>query len=233
LRTVLGPLGATALACSAGCFDFSDLTECRGGTAYVCEDFESSEPSDDAWMFYENGTTSGTIGSDRAHGSGHAVHIVSSLQQNDAWAVRWDGLDQQQPHVFIRAFVFVPAPPAGKVTLYNLIEDVTPFEGVRIWIEDTGKLTIHNGVEQGDATTTDPLTQGRWTCVEWEVDSSNSGAMKLWVDDELVAETTGDTLPATKLGKINIGVITQSLLTPFELWLDDVIVDDERITCVQ
>jgi len=60
--------------------------------------------------------------------------------------------------------------------------------------------------------------------------------MTLWIDDAQVATTAGDTMPTGALGQIGIGVVYQATLMtqdPLELWLDDVIVDDQRITCRQ
>ncbi len=224
-----------ALTASAGCFDFSELTECHNSTAHVCDDFETGTQST-AWSILDEGAATGLIETGHAHDSDRAVHLHSSTQVGELWALRWEELDQQATaHAFVRAFVFAPMPPSGgSVTLYNMIEDVAPFEGVRILFEEADGLRLHNGVGTPDATTEGRFPYGRWACVEWEVESANAGAMNLWIDDELVAQTAGDTLPVTKLGKVTIGVITQTALTSsFELWIDDVIVDDKRITCVQ
>lgn len=223
------------LAALSGCFDFSELTECNGNSDYVCDNFESGAPSP-AWFPFMPGAVSGVVDATKPHHGTRSLHVTGAPSSGDEFQLQWKDVPQTAgTTIYVRAYVFVPAAPANTFSLFTMIEPAT-FTGVRVFVESTGGMQLHDGISGPDAESSAPIPIGRWACLEWEVVESNTGSMTLWLDDTMVAGLSGDTLPATKLGQVGVGAVFQPTImsqVPLELWLDDVIVDDQRITCHQ
>lgn len=229
-----------ALAVAAtGCFDFSKLSECNGDSAWACDNFERGTPADVWSVFSPDPTVVGTVDATKAHASTRALHIAATAQVGAEYQLQWKPVPPTAGlTAFVRAFVFLPAATTNTISLFAAIESSSPFAGVRVFVKPDGSLTLHNGVSGPDADSSMAMPVGRWTCIEWEIveDNAPDGGMTLWIDDTQVAQTSGDTMPASKLGQIGIGVVYQATLMTndsLELWIDDVIVDDQRITCRQ
>jgi len=229
---------ALLLLALAGCFDYSKLSECNGDTAWVCDNFERGAPADAWTAFAPSASVTGTIDTTKAHASSKSLHITATPVASAEYQLQWKDLPQTAGlAAFARAFVFLPAPTTNTFSLFASIDVTMPTTGVRVFVTPTG-LTLHNGVNGPDATSTTALPTGRWTCIEWGIleDNAPTGELRLWVDDVQVAMTSGDTMPTNKLGQIGVGVVYQTALMtgdPLELWIDDVILDDHRITCQQ
>jgi hypothetical protein len=219
----------------AGCFDFSSLTECRGASdLLVCDDFEAGGPGS-AWAPFAKGDGTGIVDGAHTRDGSSALHVTVTTLGSE-YVLQWRDIPQTTgTDLFVRAYLYFPALPDGGTGLFTMIEAGAPFAGGRVILDDTGELTLHDEVTGENAPQNPTLVAGRWTCLEWELLEANAGHMNLWIDDELGASYEGDTLPATKIASVNVGAVYQNG-TPtrsFEVWLDDVVIDDARITCRQ
>ena len=222
----------------AGCFDYDALRECNGATAWLCDDLERGTYAD-AWSPHNNGLPTGVVDTVHAHNSKYALHVSGTpAASGDEWVAQYKSVPQTaNVSEFVRTYLYVPALPAQTTALYTTVEEPSPYDGERILLGTDGTITLHGSLGGGDVVTTAAIPLSRWTCVEWEVDEANAGAMNLWFDDNLVASWTGKTMPVNKLAFINLGAVFQGTLpatpTQFDIWYDDIILDGARITCRQ
>jgi hypothetical protein len=219
-----------------GCFDFSKLTECNGSTAWLCDNFERGTP-DDAWTMFMPDVLTGAVDSSKAHAGSKSFHVTGAPSSGGEFQLQWKELPQTASlTAFVRAYVFLPVTGGNTLALFTMVEEGSMPNGVRVLVEPTAGLQLHDGIAGPDAESSQPMPIGRWTCLEWQVVEANAGMMTLWIDDTMVATVNDDTLPTTKLGQIGFGVVFQGTIAsadPFELWFDDVILDDQRIGCGQ
>ena len=89
--------------------------------------------------------------------------------------------------------------------------------------------TIDNGVNDGK---TFPVN--RWVCLEWQFDGV-SNVVNIWLDGvaDPGATLTGYTAP--RFDHLFLGMAlyngTTTLTSPYEMWLDELALDDQRVTC--
>jgi len=150
----------------AGCFDYDKLTECNGDTAWVCDNFERGTPAD-AWnVFSPDPAVVGTVDTTKPHASTRSLHITATAQAAAEYQVQWKQLPSTPGlTAFTRAFVFLPAPTTNTISLYAAIASASPYPGVRVFLQPGGGLTLHNGVNGPDASSSIPMPIGRWTCI--------------------------------------------------------------------
>jgi hypothetical protein len=177
----------------------------------------------------------GVVDSEHAHSGSKALHVSQLSTQQDGYLLQWHDLPASTQTIYERAFFFVPAASTGNVALFNIIENGSPYESVRVLLSGN-TLTLHDAVGTvTEASAARTLPVGVWTCIEWEIVQMHTGSLTMWLNDQQVALLPGDTRPANNpLGIVSVGAIADGAITaPFELWVDDVIVDDQRITCAQ
>jgi hypothetical protein len=229
---------------------------CAGRTALFCEDFEALPEGEAISARWTNETRNGslTIDGERARGE-HALHVHTD--DNGTAFLRIPFMPPDNSH-FGRMWLYVNAfPSAPDWAHYTLVEGrgtgagaIRPVGGQ--FAPAGGSRTAgaywgigSDGGPTGDWTnwrTSAPSEGGVWTCVEWELDASDN-FIRLTFDgvanDDLTVDTTDHggnpvdfvfpTFETLRIGwQLYQGGTTPAV---FDLWIDDLVLDTERVGC--
>jgi hypothetical protein len=233
---------------------FFGASRCAQAGVRFCEDFESGTLDTATWSV--NGTTPTVEGAQRARGS-KALHIkragdgASYIQETKTFPAKNDTY-------FGRAFVRFDALPAAPGMSYAHWTFLAA-SGGGAEIRVSGQLTNganHFGVGTDDSAGTGDWTNsdddpknaaravpiGEWMCIEWMHAGDTSETRFFWDAVEHPSLYTSKTkhgglanvdyvLP--QLSQVWIGWQEyQSSNEPFEMWVDEIAIDDARIGCV-
>ncbi len=204
----------------------------------LCDSFE---PGVGPW---NRGTVNGTIDADtsRAHRGASSIHahtnaIPSTTVTNpSAILASSQGLPVTGT-VHARVWFYIQSPHASGEfdQLINLVD--LDGNGISLGTRN-GMMTANDytDIEYAESATT-PLPLDRWACLQLSIPSGTTGVTRIYVDG---AEVTDVALPKTSAQpppeRIEIGVQWVATVTSWpatDVWFDDVIVDDEPITCAQ
>ncbi len=234
---------------AAGCSDhpyvigrFPDggLDECAStyAGAIRCTGFEQAGLSD--W----SGTTiegAGAIerSTARAHRGLGALHASSAAASSVA-VVFEDFAPLRSGELYLRAYLYVPSGLAtDTMNLFFIGDDSdpkpdgSPFTGV--------DLNLLDGAVQVYAPDGDPMRQTgtlaiprqRWFCFRARiVISQQQGEVHAFVDDQAALDASGlDTLPDAGVHRVRAGVDWSSQDAFFEVFMDDLVIDDRPVPC--
>jgi hypothetical protein len=215
------------------------------GDLLLCDSFDGSISS--AWLqVADPGTGTLTVESDPAHvyrGSGSLKVHLDPGAFNDVGIVKHDPpIPQNQ--IYVRMFVYLPPGFAGQFVNAPRILDFSQYGvgygDVAVDVEDTTSLTLgsHPPVTGGgEMTSTAQLGTARWQCLELQVnaatDGSSTGSATLLVGGASVATMSPLKVdPTQPLNELGIGVGGQlASASGFDLWIDEVAVDNKPIGC--
>lgn len=140
--------------------------------------------------------------------------------------------------VFIKAHVFIPATAVveSDVGLFG-IHGATAKDQQAV----VAALLIDDSLAAGaftpDLTSANdgsrPFPRGRWVCVEMRAFVHDTeGELELFIDGESYALQTGaDTYPGEDFTQVSAGIFHDSMPPPFEVRLDRLVVDGQRVGC--
>jgi hypothetical protein len=203
----------------------------------LCEDFESGAAGAPPWQTDEVASVV-RVQTDRPHRGGYGLHVHSNTI--DA-GMRVSGMIRetttfsagQPPFIAVRLFVWLP-PVAPSFALVQASQVVSPFLDLELDI-DNGVLSYWNGVI-GQYTTGVLQPSSQWLCVEWWITSS-PGGMRAFVDGAEVSKlnvaqsVTPSGAPIASMGfGVDIYQPPQAV-NPYDVWMDDIIVDTKAIGC--
>jgi hypothetical protein len=223
----------------AGCFDY-DLLQ-RGfcsSNLTLCDDFESTGPLND--------NTTGTATVDRLAPNNsqnpeqafRGRRSVRFVVPADTAAVSEDTdktsrLNDPTTDLYLRAFVYFPFEvPAGAATLLE-VRDAAGATITAIQLVDGAPRL------PGTGDLASPVSANTWYCVELTAQRKGGAFSQIFVDADVTADPPTppigqlplNTLPAfaaTRVGLDRTGVMNVS---PATVWMDDVVVDTQRIYC--
>ncbi|MBO6936001.1 MAG: hypothetical protein JJ863_13535 [Deltaproteobacteria bacterium] len=226
------------------------------GSELFCEDFEdlsTGDPSSDAWSAVGNGSL--TIVDDRTFAGERALQVHTD---ENGWAFMRVPFSPPGNSFFGRMRVWVSEfPSAPNWAHYTLVElrgsdrgtRVRPVGGQYVPGTSGGPGAFWgigaDGGPTGDWTnwrTSAPSDGGRWLCVEWELDASDS-FVRLSIDgadDDALTVDTNDHGGADvdfvfpTFEEVFLGwQLYQGGPTPnaYDVWIDDVVFDTTRVGC--
>jgi hypothetical protein len=143
---------------------------------------------------------------------------------------------------YLRVFVYAPSPsPDAIYRLAGALQQAYPYEGAAIEI-DHGALTYVSPAPALTVTKSATLLPtDRWVCVEWRLTlDAAAGETQTWIDGQEVGDLhlQGNTLPAgsdtNPVHQLSLGTaffVEPRPTTPYDLWIDEVIVDSRRVGC--
>ncbi|HVY31900.1 MAG TPA: hypothetical protein VHB79_35440 [Polyangiaceae bacterium] len=100
------------------------------------------------------------------------------------------------------------------------------------FLYSAGKLQVATAAADVAGSVSPPF--GRWYCVRLELSIGDAGSVKAYIDDDVLADQTGvDTLPATGVHNISVGIDFAGQAESGELYLDDVLVDTQPVDCAR
>jgi hypothetical protein len=230
------------VALCGGCLDFGHLEKpfCATANAVLCDDFEADGASP-AWMELTSGGTldrvAPTAQTDpdtafrgkqalrvRVTGAGHATlsdTAATAKLTGDLW---------------VRSFVYFPAsppfdagsPPGGDLELISL-RDAAGNPLLQLRLDESN---LHVAAGSRDARSGSPVAAHTWVCVELGLISSNPRA------EAYIAEGTTPValLPQLDVGAVaetRVGMDREGAMMPqqAEIWMDEVILDSQRVGC--
>jgi hypothetical protein len=216
---------------------------CDDAGFLFCDGFEHGF-MDGGWTTQTVGGGHVTIDSTHVHRGAWALHSSMDVIQNaeQQAAANVGHLDQGWPaHVYVRMFLYFPQPLSEDFPiLLDFASYVMQPNGTQLNIQPTAGSAwaatwydISNGTSDSWHSATVP-TVGQWDCVELSVDSGN-GDIQWWVDDVKVADLSR-TMPVSSpaLSHLHVGLGYYQPVPTFQaadLWIDDVAVDSQRVTC--
>jgi hypothetical protein len=236
-----GPAGGGAA--SAGT-DASGTHSGSGGSgacagASLCDDFEGSALND-RWI---PNTITGTVEIDatRFHAGRSALRMnLLSVEADDygqAFIANSDTLSPSAARHYARAWFFIAANYSHLIHLFSLGQAAEPWKSLTLGATPAGNLHISSSVAAAselDLSTS--IRLGDWFCLEWQVDLKDPQQVRIWFDGDELSDFNRlqPTQPDPPMGFFNMGpqVYYPGAPTPdFEMWIDDVVIGDERIGC--
>jgi hypothetical protein len=204
----------------------------------LCDGFESGFKP-----FWKGGVissgeanTSLTIDDTRAFRGSHSIHIQTEniKTANPVYATLVE--NQLIPNnVYVRAFVWVPqnfSTLPGGIALFE--QDAGAYYQIALNLEQQ-TLSVFDGIDSSKNLASGQVTKEHWTCVEWSVTVGSSGTTNVWIEDQpVLQQKTVPTIPATgtPLNQIAIGLVNGNAGTEArELWMDEIMIDSQRIHC--
>jgi hypothetical protein len=200
-----------------------------------CEDFETGIANPSRWVT-EEVTSAVRVGTDMPHRGQYAMHVHSNAAAAGTNIFGQIAESQtfaggQPPLMSVRTFVYLPDNPIS-FTLLGTTEKNAPYHDLEL-IVDSGVISLWNGVI-GQFTTGKLVPLAQWLCVEWHIFSA--GEMRVFVDDVEMTQlhVFQGTVPASPLSKLSFGIDVYqptASVNPYDVWVDDIIVDTKPIGC--
>jgi len=238
-------------------------TGCAAGDYLLCDDFEGdapgSAPTAKGWQVVQNNGATSSVDDQRSHGGQHAVHFVTPSGPTVNFLTTKAIFPVAAPGMYGRLHYYVKGPAPVPNNTGVIHSDIVELEGAdpnhgntrdlirwgHIYNKFSNKLTLlwnfekrprpagfnEIGIDDDMDVTTD-----QWHCLTWR-HQQEGPASQLWHDgEERMNVTSADHAePYPAFNQLNIGwTLYQSFDGgPYEVWIDDVVVDDEPLTCDQ
>jgi hypothetical protein len=138
--------------------------------------------------------------------------------------------------LYLRAYLFVAAgQPTEIMNLFFLGSDPEPdpFIGLDFNLEDGAVQVFSPQADPVRQTADETIPRDRWFCFRAQVEIDDDAAVDLFVDDTLALHATGiDTAQEAGVTLLRAGVDWSSGQTePFEVYVDDVVLDTVEVRC--
>jgi hypothetical protein len=207
------------------------------GAVALCDDFEGA-----TFQSLWNVRAGATLDTTFAHRGQHSAHF-----HTDALAVgvgpnvqigEMTTFATVATDIWIRAWLYLPAQPAGANRTELLAVQQSGGTGLSLIIDSTS-LHNYNQITDVANQSATPVPTAQWFCAVWHVVLSTTSGSSTVSGTGLptVAAITGQqTQPTPALNEINFGVswnTTTQAQPAFDLWIDDVIVDGNPLTCAE
>jgi hypothetical protein len=204
----------------------------------LCEDFESGVINAGRWETDEI-TASVRVATDNPHRGVYSMHVHSNFASAGTTI---SGLIRQTatlaggqpPLMAVRLYLYLP-PVAPVFTLVDIAQVVAPYEDLELNIDTGNTISLWNGVSMQD-TSGPQLPASQWLCLEWWI-ARSPGEMRVFLDDTEVTalHVTQATQPSpSPLGEMTFGIDSYQppqAVNPYDIWVDDIIVDTKAIGC--
>jgi hypothetical protein len=242
-------LAAVAVAC-AGCqwilsidpnvnvLDGGPGGACASSGAIVCDDFEEGTIDAQRWQRVTQTGATVAVDSTRAHSGSFALHANAAAVSAPGSANDVSGYVEHQgalpADVFVRFWAFVPSAGAlpSKSEILAQLVDATGL-GMQLDV-NSGYLALTSWANSPelDLTSGTQLSPDAWHCVEWEANQGPPGQTAVWIDGNAVGDLgVPVTAPAYVEVQLGIGFFKPPAQPPFELWIDDLVVQGSRVGC--
>jgi hypothetical protein len=208
----------------------SDAVRCE--SAFLCEDFETGV-SPARWQNVITAGSTVEIDEVRFHRGHRALHAHVATDQPDVEAkAQLNHAETLPERAFVRFYAWVQPSSVDDVVVGVAMQGQDPFEGMNLRVTPLGLVTLTNWAEEPDANYdgTTSLPPDRWSCLEWSLDRT-SGAVTLTQDGEPSVSATASTLVLANWFQIGALLTQPQAGEASDVWLDDLIIDEEPIGC--
>jgi hypothetical protein len=219
------------------CVDSPSL--CSGFTGLACEGFEGSDV-DPSWQLY---TPNASFARDSAHVARGAAAGHFQLPSSDALVTTYaeighPSIPTTATTIAARALYYFPSvPPYAGSRLISMRQTESPYHHIALSV-DGNMLSTYSTITGSYREEPIALPTNRWICVELVIDIGQPGTVRAYLDGEeltdLRLDEQTDISPALTGGYFGFAFDTPDTpLAPFQYWLDEVALDDERIGCTR
>ncbi|HXI54559.1 MAG TPA: hypothetical protein VNO55_00745 [Polyangia bacterium] len=219
--------------------NFFGASRCASGAFMFCEDFEAPALDPARWDYIggnaSNGSGFAAVDSTRAARGGRSLRLHTELNQKGSGAQ----VKAKQPDprlgdgFYLRAFLYFAQPvPDHHLNYFNVVDFTAQTGGMFSLGSLDGKLgMVEFGPHNGDhAALGDPLIVGRWFCVEWQVHPAAS-ELRVWVDESEVPSLHVTDWSPSRFTNFFMEFI--SYQGAYDLWIDELAYDSQRIGCTR
>lgn len=245
--------GGEATGGSDGGTDFFGASRCDGGDFLLCDGFEGADIDASLWTV-EKGSNTAEIVSDQAARGAQSVHL--HVDGNFAYLKNTSIFPVTNNDYFGRMFLRVARFSTVDWAHWTVGEAAGTGDGSKIRVGGQYKTDASanrwgigsDGGPTGDWTThdtdegpTEPPTS-TWVCLEWEHKGSTNET-HFYVDDVLHPSLSTTT---TEHGGSSVDYVLPNVTSfwfgwwqyqadpePFDVWIDELVLDDERIGCTK
>jgi hypothetical protein len=242
---------ALADRCYAPDFCRPDAEPCATLGAEVCDDFEGGalQPG---WLDHSNGFGRVALDGARACRGAQSVRFdVDAPAGATAPQAILDGFRDLPSPVYVRAFYYFGDPPllnnnTGIVFIAGNGDGTSiVIDNVKNGTQDSPRVAINNYLSGMNGPITPShlaIETGRWICIELSVESHPdlSGQVRVWIDDVEVPDlnlVSGTPTVAGFPGRFDQYTLllgtpnTSSAAEKHSLWIDALVIDQQRIGC--
>jgi hypothetical protein len=233
--------GSTTIAAST-----TELHLTAGGPASMCPMGQTSGPLCDGFengrmnfwnmpVIMGSGSKVEIVGDKFARGT-HSLHVATGAIPADMAGLVIATLNETTyipDTLFARTFVYVPSSFDSNIAgAIMILENQTTFAQIEVSVENQG-LSVYDSIDGMKYTPQATLSYDSWHCIELEVQRGTPGAINLWIDDAPVL-SKGGVATNGNFNMLAVGLTDTLPGSPGrELWLDEVAVDGQRITCAK
>lgn len=237
-------LALVALVSLASCYDLDKLrastsSRCVGLPLQLCEGFETGALAS-RWTPALAGATLAIDGNFAYRGT-HSLRVDAPLSAGPTVQAEITEHDTfPASDFFMRAFLYLPAAtPPAPLRVMTPFQTTPPLTGIAFYVVPTSsgfspRISDSIGHQTYD-TLMPSFATDRWVCLEWELLVGTPGQVHVWVDDVEYTDLAlrFDTMTSPPFGTLAFGLLRQGAAPAHSLWLDELAVDTQRITCAR
>ena len=238
-------LALVTLVGVAGCYDLDALraaasSRCADQPLQLCEGFETGVLAP-RWTPALLPPTTVTIDDSFAYRGTHSLRIDGPA--SDSSDVQGEITEHDTfpaSDFFMRAFLYLPADtPPTPIRIMTPFQEMPPYGGVEFIVAPTSSGfaprifdTIGN---HGYDTLMPSFNTDGWACLEWEMVVGAPGQVRVWVNDVEYTDLalSFDTMSSPPFGTLAFGMLHPGGTPAHSIWLDELAVDSQRITCAR
>ena len=203
-----------------------------------CDDFEGATLSK-SWAVTTTADIDPTV-SHRGHNSVHlrtkAVGTATEINTQIIESISFKNFTAS--HFWVRVWVLATKPPSGNNLMRFIAAEQTldPFDGLGGFLSPN-VLHLENWIANASQDSFTAPTYNGWVCYELRVElSTGAGGLITLAAGDMVQTppVVGRNQPNPPLGQISLGAYMTATTTAqpaWDVWLDDVIVDNQAIGC--
>jgi hypothetical protein len=211
--------------------------ECRVG-ALVCSGFETAQLGDEWPETHIENAAEVTRSSLRAH-SGAASLRAQSRDADSVAVVVARFAPQRSGTLYLRAHLYVPdQQPTETMNVFFVgarpDPDLEPFVGMDLNLEQGALQLFSPQAEPRRQTGSYRIPRDRWFCLRAEIQIGDRAEVSVFADDQLALRATQvDSAPPEGVSMLRAGVDWSSeQQANFELFIDDLALDTQPVTCL-
>jgi hypothetical protein len=213
---------------------------CSTATVAFCEDFERgrlpSRPGERTATVAADLVIDSTFahsGSRSLHARGHAATAGGEVE---AFLIDGASSPPISAGIFVRAYIYVPAYPALPASVFLASAPDSAFtviiradgsfgSGIQWYANPSANMLKASSVK---------LMPSTWTCVEWQIESAGmSSRTHVWIDGQPLVDLDLFPTRIPAFTELDVGPLISPTIDegPYEMWIDSVAADTQRIGC--
>jgi hypothetical protein len=200
------------------------------GDAFLCDDFESGVDAS-RWAADLTAGSSVQIDESRVHRGKASIHAVV-VNAGDESRAQLNHEEVLPSSAWVRLFAWVEPATVDDLVISVAMRGADPFDGMNLRVTPTRSISVTNWAAEPDENFdgTLSLPANEWVCVEWGIDGTLG---QVTVEQNGVSSVSSSSTTFAPANWFQIGALltSPSPSDAGEVWIDDVIVDDQPVGC--